>query len=65
MIKKKAFEVKKGDSIKIGGEEMIVEETEISDIGKQGAKKVRIVAKKKNGEKAILIRPEDYPLDIS
>lgn len=62
-MKKKAIEVKKGDMIKIGGEEVLVEEIEISDIGKQGSKKVRIVVKKKNGEKTVIIRPEDYPLD--
>lgn len=64
MAKKKAVDVKKGDIIRIGGEELAVEEIEVSDIGKQGTKKVRVVAKKKNGEKTILIRPEDYPLDI-
>lgn len=42
-----------------------VEEVEISDIGKQGTKKVRIVAKKKSGEKIVIIRPEDYPLGVS
>ncbi len=65
MVKKKAVEIKKGDAIKIGGEEVIVEEMEISDIGKQGSKKVRIVAKKKNNDKVVIIRPEEYPLDVS
>ena len=65
MTKKKALEVKKGDMLKIGGEDVLVEEIEISDIGKQGTKKVRIVAKKKNGEKTIIIRPEEYHLDIT
>lgn len=64
MVKKKAVEVKKGDKIVIGGEELEVEEIEVSDIGKQGTKKVRIVAKKKSGEKAVIIRPEDYPVEV-
>ena len=62
-MKRKASEIKKGDIISIGGEEMEVEEVESSDIGKQGTKKVRIVAKKKTGEKIVLIRPADYPLE--
>jgi translation elongation factor P/translation initiation factor 5A len=62
-MKKKAIEIKKGDSIVVGGEDMKVEEVESSDISKQGSKKVRIVAKKKNGERIVIIRPADYPLD--
>lgn len=62
-MKKKAIEIKSGDSITIGGEELNVEEVESSDISKQGSKKVRIVAKKKNGESTVIIRPADYPLD--
>lgn len=63
-MKRKAIEVKKGDTIIVGGEELVVEEIEVSDIGKQGTKKVRFVAKKKNGEKVVLIRPEDYPFEV-
>ena len=63
MTKKKAVEIKKGDAILIGGESLTVEEIEVSDIGKQGTKKVRIVAKKKSGENVIIIRPEDYPVE--
>ena len=63
MPKKKAGQIKKGDAIKIGGEELSVEEIEVSDIGKQGMKKVRIVAKKKSREKVVIIRPEDYPIE--
>ncbi len=63
-MRKKASEIKKGNKIVIGGEEAEVEEIEISDIGKQGTKKVRIVARKKNGEKIVIIRPEDYPLEL-
>ena len=63
MRKKKACEVKKEDIIVIGGEELVVEEVEVSDIGKQGTKKVRIVAKKKSGETVVIIRPDAYPIE--
>lgn len=65
MGKKKASELKKSDKIILGGETLIVERVEISDIGKQGTKKVRIETKKSNGEKVIIIRPADYPINIS
>jgi len=42
---------------------LVIEEIEISDIGKQGTKKVRLVAKTNAGEKITLIRPEDYPFE--
>jgi len=64
MGKKKAGELKEGDKIKIAGKEAVVGEIEVSDIGKQGTKKVRIVADA-DGEKVIIIRPEDYPLDAA
>lgn len=63
-MKKKAKDLNKKDSIMIGAEELEVEEKEISEIGKQGIRKVRIAAKKKNGEKIVIIRPEDYPFDL-
>ena len=64
-MKKKAKEIKKGDKINIAGQVRIVEEIEISDIGKHGKRKVRIVALSPKGEKIILIRPEDYPFTCS
>ena len=63
-MKKKVQDVKAGDTIIIGGEKLKVIGIEISDIGKQGTKKVRIEAQKKNGEKMAIIRPADYPIDI-
>ena len=36
-MKKKAIEIKKGDLILVGGEELKVEEVESSDISKQGS----------------------------
>jgi len=62
-MKKKAKDLKKGESITIGGNKAVIEEIEISDIGKQGTKKVRLVAKTNAGEKITLIRPEDYPFE--
>lgn len=62
-MKKKANALKKGDSVKIAGKSGIIEEFEISDIGKQGTKKVRMIIKMNNGEKITIIRPEDYPFE--
>ena len=62
-MKKPAKEIKKGDKIKISGVSFVVENVEISDVGKQGTKKVRIEAKSESGEKIIIIRPEEYPFE--
>lgn len=62
-MKKKAKEFKKGDSIIVAGKKGTVEEIEISEIGKQGTRKVRLVVKTEDGEKITLIRPEDYPFE--
>jgi translation elongation factor P/translation initiation factor 5A len=64
-MKKKAGELKKGERIEIGGEVLLIEEIETSDISKQGTKKCRIIANKANGEKIVIIRPFDYPFDCS
>ena len=63
-MKKKAKDLKKGDRIKIAGKWFSLKEIEISDIGKQGKRKVRIVGEDDKGEKIVIIRPEDYPFDI-
>ena len=63
-MKKKAEELKKGNKFSIGSETLEIESIELSDVGKQGVKKCRIVALKSNGEKVILIRPSNYPFDI-
>lgn len=62
-MKKKAGELKKADKVKIAGKKGVVDEIEISDLGKQGTKKVRMVVKLENGEKVVIVRPEDYPID--
>lgn len=64
-MKKKAKDLKKGDKISIGGEKLEVSSIEISGIGKQGTQKCRIEALKSNGEKIVIIRPSDYPLECS
>ncbi|MBU0907475.1 MAG: hypothetical protein KKE05_04955, partial [Nanoarchaeota archaeon] len=56
-MKKLAKEIKKGDKLKLAGKIFTVEEIEISDVGKQGTKKCRIVAKPETGDKMVLIRP--------
>jgi translation elongation factor P/translation initiation factor 5A len=63
-MKKKAEELKKGDKIVLAGETLVVEEIEISDIGKQGVKKCRIQALKKDSERVIIIRPSNYPFEV-
>ena len=62
-MKKLARDLKKGDRIRIAEQNGIVEGIEISDMGKQGKRKVRISALTDRKEKIILIRPEDYPID--
>jgi len=64
MVKKKAEELKKGDKFAIGPEVFSVESIELSDVGKQGVKKCRIVALKANNEKAIIVRPSNYPFEV-
>jgi len=62
-MKKLARELKKGDKIILANQEYTIEELEISDIGKHGMRKVRIVALSPSQERMILIRPEDYPFE--
>jgi translation elongation factor P/translation initiation factor 5A len=63
-MKKQAKDLKKGEKIKLSDKICTIEEIEISDIGKQGKRKVRIIALTEKKEKIILIRPEDYPIDL-
>jgi len=62
-MKKQAKELKKGDKIKIAGKIYEIIEFEISNIGKHGKRKCRIEAQTEKGEKLIIIRPEDYPIE--
>ncbi len=63
-MKKDAKDLKKGDHIAIAGQNCLIETVEFSDIGKQGAKKVRLELKTEKGEKLVVIRPEDYPFEV-
>ncbi len=62
-MRKKAIELKKGDTLILGAEKLKIIEIETSDISKQGTKKVRIVAEKSDKEKVVIIRPADYPVN--
>lgn len=63
-MKKQAKDVKKGDFVIIGGKKCLINSFEISDVGKHGKRKCRMEAQTPEGEKIILIRPEDYPMDV-
>ena len=63
-MKKKARDIKKGDTILLAGKKGIVQEVEMSDISKQGSKKCRLVVRLESGESATIIRPEEYPFDV-
>ena len=63
-MKKQAKELSKGDKIIIADQECLVEDIEISDIGKHGKRKVRIEITTSKGEKIVIIRPEDYPFEF-
>lgn len=63
-MKKKAKELKKGDRIVLAGSDFSIDEVEISDIGKQGTQKCRIVAVNVRGEKVVVIRPSEFPFEV-
>ena len=50
-MKKQAKDLNKGDKVLLAGKKCIVENTELSDIGKQGKKKCRLELKTETGEK--------------
>ncbi len=62
-MKKQAKELKQGDKISAFGKTGIIEKTHISDIGKQGKRKVRLEVNI-DDEKTVMIRPEDYPFEV-
>jgi len=64
-MKKQAKDLKQGDKIEIAGKTGTIENIELSDIGKQGKRKSRIELKFEDGEKLVIIRPEDYPFNCS
>ncbi len=63
-MKKQAKDLKKWDKVIIAGKKCIIENIEVSEISKQGKKKARLELKTLDGEKVIIIRPEDYPFDF-
>lgn len=62
-MKKKAKDLKVGDRIVVAGQEFIVRQNEVSDIGKQGIQKCRLVISNEKNEKVVIIRPADYPFE--
>ena len=62
MAKKKAGDVKVGDTILVGGKQGVIKEREESDIGKHGTKKVRLVVDV-DGKDMVIIRPAEYPVE--
>ncbi len=60
-MKKQAKDLKKGENVIIAGKKFTIESVELSEIGKQGKRKVRIEARSESGEQVVVIRPEDYP----
>jgi len=62
-MQKKVEELKKGEKVKLADQIGVVEEIELSDIGKQGKAKCRLVISFKN-EKITIIRPEGYPIEV-
>tara|TARA_Y100000310_G_C20527722_1_gene736899 strand:- start:332 stop:526 length:195 start_codon:yes stop_codon:yes gene_type:complete len=62
-MKKLAKDLQKGDQVKIADNISEIQDIEISDIGKHGKRKVRLVALTSSGEKIVVIRPEDYPFE--
>ena len=70
-MKKKAKDLKKGDKIKIAGKLVVIEEIEFSEIAgkgsmqdKQGKRKCRIEARTSEGERVVVIRPDEYPFEV-
>ena len=63
-MRQKASQIKKGQKINLAGRICVVTDVEISDIGKHGKRKCRIEAQTGNQEKVVIIRPEDYPIEV-
>jgi len=63
-MKKLAKDLKKGEKIILAGQACVVQDIELSEIGKQGKRKCRIEAATEKGEKIVIIRPEDFPFEI-
>lgn len=64
MPRKKASELKKGDQVMLDGSLSKIISIEVSDLGKHGTKKCRIVAQDaSSGEMKVVIKPADILLE--
>tara|TARA_Y100000310_G_scaffold174669_2_gene174720 strand:- start:398 stop:592 length:195 start_codon:yes stop_codon:yes gene_type:complete len=63
-MKKPAKDLKEGDKITVFGKTGVIEKTELSDIGKQGKRKVRLEVNV-DGNKTVMVRPDDYPFEVT
>tara|TARA_Y100000310_G_C20232547_1_gene600927 strand:- start:228 stop:422 length:195 start_codon:yes stop_codon:yes gene_type:complete len=62
-MKKQAKNLKEGEKIRIADKTFNIIKLETSDIGKHGKRKVRLELLPEQGEKLVIIRPEDYPFE--
>ncbi len=62
-MRKQAKDIQKGEKILVSGQECNVNDIELSEIGKHGKRKCRLDLTTQRGEKIVIIRPEDYPVD--
>ncbi len=69
-MKKQAKDLKIGDKIKISGKSCTIINIEFADTAgkssikdKKIARKCRIEAKTQEGERIVIIRPDDYPFE--
>lgn len=62
-MRKQAKDLQKDDKITLAEQTCSVKSIELSDMGKQGKRKCRIVVVTPKNEKLVLIRPEDYLFD--
>lgn len=65
MMGKQAKDLTKGEKIIVAGQECTVNDIEISEIGKHGKRKCRLDLITSRGEKIVIIRPEDYPVETA
>jgi translation elongation factor P/translation initiation factor 5A len=62
-MRKQAKDLVKGEKILVSNQECVVNDIEISEIGKHGKRKCRLDLATSRGDKLVIIRPEDYPVD--
>ncbi len=62
-MKKQAKDIQKGEKILVSSQECTVNDIEISEIGKHGKRKCRLDLTTFRGDRIVIIRPEDYPVE--